>query len=197
MTQCNAKNQQVVNVNIDDIDYELKLEEKKYDLDLQGSVVNLGTSYYSYPQSIYTILPTYISYNIAEIDVSDIVDEDKFYIPIVTTSVNLDKKEARLTLNSICWFFKSRKIVQIQFTNNAYQQENAIRYSVSLIPTNNIDGLDSVKGITDGLDGLIDNMQTTSNLVTSISGSSTDTQYPSAKCMYDIVGDIESLLAEV
>lgn len=38
------------------------------------------------------------------------------------------------------------------------------------------------------------NMQTTNNLVTLISSSSTDTQYPSAKCVYDIVGDIESTL---
>ena len=36
--------------------------------------------------------------------------------------------------------------------------------------------------------------QTTSNLVTSISSSSTDTQYPSAKCVYDIVGNIETVL---
>lgn len=37
-------------------------------------------------------------------------------------------------------------------------------------------------------------MQTTSNLVTSISSSSTDVQYPSAKCVYDIVGNIETVL---
>lgn len=37
----------------------------------------------------------------------------------------------------------------------------------------------------------------TSNKVTSISSSSTDTQYPSAKCVYDIVGDIETLLQGV
>lgn len=34
-----------------------------------------------------------------------------------------------------------------------------------------------------------------SKVVTSISSSSTDTQYPSAKCVYDIVGNIETLLA--
>lgn len=34
----------------------------------------------------------------------------------------------------------------------------------------------------------------TSHKVTSLSSSSTDTQYPSAKCVYDIVGDIETLL---
>ena len=35
------------------------------------------------------------------------------------------------------------------------------------------------------------------NKVTSLSSSSTDTQYPSAKCVYDLIGDIESLLAGV
>ena len=34
----------------------------------------------------------------------------------------------------------------------------------------------------------------TSNKVTSLSSSSTDTQYPSAKCVYDIVGDIDTAL---
>lgn len=36
--------------------------------------------------------------------------------------------------------------------------------------------------------------QTTSNLVTSVSASSTDAQYPSAKLFYDTVGNIESAL---
>lgn len=37
--------------------------------------------------------------------------------------------------------------------------------------------------------------QTTSNLVTSVSSSSTDTQYPSAKLFYDTCGDIETLIS--
>lgn len=41
---------------------------------------------------------------------------------------------------------------------------------------------------------LANTYQTKSNLVTSISSSSTDTQYPSAKCVYDIIGDIETAL---
>lgn len=32
------------------------------------------------------------------------------------------------------------------------------------------------------------------SIATSISSSSTDSQVPSAKCMYDICGDIESIL---
>ena len=37
----------------------------------------------------------------------------------------------------------------------------------------------------------------TTNKVTSLSSSSTDTQYPSAKCVYDLIGDIETLLAAI
>ena len=43
----------------------------------------------------------------------------------------------------------------------------------------------------------IANMQTTGNLVTSVSASSTDSQYPSAKLFYDTVGNIEALLAAI
>lgn len=43
----------------------------------------------------------------------------------------------------------------------------------------------------------VSNMEVTSNKVTSLSSSSTDTQYPSAKCVYDLVGDIETLLAAI
>lgn len=38
------------------------------------------------------------------------------------------------------------------------------------------------------------NLETANNKVTSISSSSTDTQYPSAKCVYDLVGDINTAL---
>lgn len=41
------------------------------------------------------------------------------------------------------------------------------------------------------------NFETATNKVTSLSSSSTDTQYPSAKCVYDLVGDIESILEEL
>ena len=41
------------------------------------------------------------------------------------------------------------------------------------------------------------NFQTRANLVTSVSSSSTNAQYPSAKLFYDTVGDIETLLAAI
>ena len=39
------------------------------------------------------------------------------------------------------------------------------------------------------------NLEKTSNKVTSLSASSTDTQYPSAKCVYDMIGNVEALLS--
>jgi len=42
-----------------------------------------------------------------------------------------------------------------------------------------------------------DTSESTTNKVTSLSSSSTDNQYPSAKCVYDLVGDVESLLNNI
>lgn len=39
--------------------------------------------------------------------------------------------------------------------------------------------------------------QTKANLTTTLSASSTDEQYPSAKCVYDIIGDVETLLSAI
>lgn len=43
----------------------------------------------------------------------------------------------------------------------------------------------------------ISGKENTSNKVTSLSASSTDTEYPSAKCVWDLVGDIETILASI
>lgn len=43
----------------------------------------------------------------------------------------------------------------------------------------------------------LEDKQDKSNLVTSINSSSTDTQYPSAKCVYQLIGDISSLLDSI
>lgn len=41
---------------------------------------------------------------------------------------------------------------------------------------------------------LFSTKENTSNKVTSISSSSTDTQYPTAKCMWDIIGNLEGVI---
>lgn len=59
------------------------------------------------------------------------------------------------------------------------------------VPTNNNQLTNGAGYITSSA---IANMQTTTNLVTSVSSSSTDSQYPSAKLFYDTCGDIETLI---
>ena len=41
------------------------------------------------------------------------------------------------------------------------------------------------------------NAEDINNKITSLSDQSTDTQYPSAKCVYDLVGNVETLLAAI
>lgn len=47
------------------------------------------------------------------------------------------------------------------------------------------------------LQNLSNNFEVKTNKVTSISDQSTDLQYPAAKCVYDIVGNIESALQTI
>lgn len=42
-----------------------------------------------------------------------------------------------------------------------------------------------------------DDSEVVTNKVTSLSSASTNTQYPSAKCVYDLIGDVESLLGGI
>ena len=57
-----------------------------------------------------------------------------------------------------------------------------------------------VSNLSDGTNTYVimdEDAQRASNLVTSVSASSTDSQYPSAKLFYDTVGDLESILEEL
>lgn len=55
----------------------------------------------------------------------------------------------------------------------------------------------SAKYYAQQIQSVLSNYQTKANLVTSIDNTSTNTQYPSAKCVYDIVGNIETLLSNI
>lgn len=96
-------------------------------------------------------------------------------------------------------------ISQITIGNTTYDLKDTVaRQSIPTVPTNvsaftNDAGyltsapVSSVNGQTGAVTGL----QTTGNLVTSVSSSSTNSQYPSAKLFYDTVGNIEALLASI
>lgn len=57
-------------------------------------------------------------------------------------------------------------------------------------PAGGIPAADLASGVIPDVSG----KENTSNKVTSLSSQSTDTQYPSAKCVYDLIGDVESLI---
>ena len=70
---------------------------------------------------------------------------------------------------------------------------NANKLPSDLVSTDN----QTNKFVTESELAQINNIQykeDKSNKVISLSASSTDSQYPSAKCVYDLVGDIESIL---
>jgi hypothetical protein len=50
---------------------------------------------------------------------------------------------------------------------------------------------------TSTLGGLTPDKYQANNLVTSVSETSDDTHYPSAKCVYDLMCDIETLLSKI
>lgn len=71
--------------------------------------------------------------------------------------------------------------------------------TVTGVKMNNGSAISPVNGVVD-LGTVITSVsgkEDTSNKVTSLSNSSTDMQYPSAKCVYDLIGDIETLLAAI
>ena len=76
------------------------------------------------------------------------------------------------------------------FTKNTGTVTSVTVNGSSHNPTNGVVDLGTV--ITD-----VSDKENTSNKVTSLSFSSTDTQYPSAKCVWDLVGDIETILASI
>ncbi len=70
-------------------------------------------------------------------------------------------------------------------------KQNTLTFDTA--PTNDSSNPVTSGGVYTALAG----KQDEANLVTTLSSSSTDSQYPSAKCVYDIIGDVETLLSEV
>lgn len=69
--------------------------------------------------------------------------------------------------------------------------------TIDSAPTINSGNAVASNGVYMALQSAVTGMQTTANLVTSVSSASTDSQYPSAKLLYDTVGNIETLLAAI
>lgn len=97
-------------------------------------------------------------------------------------NLNTNKADKSATVSNVSYDNNSKKLQQtingntsdiVQFGSNAF--------SDTAIPTQASDI----------------GAETVSNKVTSLSNLSTDDQYPSAKCVYDMIGDVETLLTTI
>jgi len=79
-----------------------------------------------------------------------------------------------------------------EINNQSILGSGNLELQAALVSGTNIKTINSASILGSG--NITTGDEQTSNKVTSISSSSTDTQYPSAKCVYDIVGNVEAVL---
>ena len=115
-------------------------------------------------------------------------------MPIYSCYANYEHLSNSITYNP------TLKTVSVH-VDHTYHIGHYIRGDLYLIPVERKDYNPTLpSGITNGLyiyevqSATQHYIQTSDNLVTSLSSASTDTQYPSAKCVYDIIGDVETLI---
>lgn len=167
--------------------------------------------------------PGAISFEIvAELPTTDI-KEDTIYLVPITPDIQGNNYEEYIYVNGQ-WELLGKIGVQIDLTNYVQFTDYATSSVGGVIKSSSTYGTDistsaGSKGVlfalgktysqyVNGQNGMFiskgtlenvlgvngKNLETANNKVTTISSASTDTQYPSAKCVYDLVGNIETIL---
>lgn len=136
-----------------------------------------------------------------DIDVSSVVANGVAYYPIVFVDPTTSKN-----VSTVAVYTTANKTVTLT-RNPLVTTSETVYFRMCLVPLNAT--LATVEGLATGqytpsannayytkteADVLLNSYQLISNLVTSVSSSSTDSQYPSAKLFYDTCGDIETLI---
>ena len=139
------------------------------------------------------------------------------HVPTKVSDLNNDNGYITKDANNLTYYYDKtyldselRDIYQVAVSNIADPYDDMSTYSVGDLVTYqgylyvcNTDipvpeqVFDRTHWTNTNIADVLVNKEDISNKVTSISNSSTDTQYPTAKCVYDLVGDIETLLSEV
>lgn len=122
------------------------------------------------------------------------VEDGVEYMPMFIARTHFEKMSRTIQYDS------STKYIRIYYYHT-YGEQDRMYGTLYLVPVDR-QGSDSgtLKGLTNGLlmvdesDWSTQYLQTTESLVTSVSSSSTDEEYPSAKLFYDTCGDIETLI---
>lgn len=122
------------------------------------------------------------------------VEDGVEYMPMFIARTHFEKMSRTIQYDS------STKYIRIYYYHT-YGEQDRMYGTLYLVPVDR-QGSDSgtLKGLTNGMlvvdesDWSTQYLQTTGSLVTSVSSSSTDEEYPSAKLFYDTCGDIETLI---
>ena len=110
---------------------------------------------------------------------------------------DIEENGVSIVLHSDTTFTYASAVILNLANTSTYEGGNEIYYHIIKLPYNYLDTTNSItdgdyhpvtsNAVYDALLGLATDVEVKSNKVTSISSSSTDTQYPSAKCTYDSI----------
>lgn len=110
---------------------------------------------------------------------------------------DVEENGVSIVLHSDITFTYASAVILNLANTSTYEGGNEIYYHIIKLPYNYLDTTDNItdgdyhpvtsNAVYDALSGLTTDVEVKSNKVTSISSSSTDTQYPSAKCTYDSI----------
>lgn len=82
-------------------------------------------------------------------------------------------------------------VTKIEYSNKVALEDDPSVAEINKVTDNN---MNEIKSVVNNNADVLETAEVTTNKVTSISSASTDTQYPSAKCVYDLIGDIGEAL---
>ena len=135
-------------------------------------------------------------------------DAADLYVAVSVTYVDSGKKEINKYVTTVIMPQLNALVSEVESYVTAVASDKAIvvadKAIVEYDTTQVAADKQTVKNYRDEVIGSLGNyytktetdaaFQIKANIVTSVSSVSTDTQYPSAKCMYDLLGDVETLI---
>lgn len=141
--------------------------------------------------SSFTTTDQYVNYHILYNNIDTLVtssNKDSLGITAGTTPCYYSIPTTRYIYQTSQWEFQ-------YIVNDTSLTDDQIKALNSGITKQIVDAIPTVYvSSVNGNSGVVTGIEVTSNKVTSVSNASTDDQYPSAKCLYDLVGDIDTIL---
>lgn len=115
--------------------------------------------------------------------------------PVTHISTDMTNYYTKDEVNSAITTANAEVIATVNQTLTNYVTSTALTTTLASYVTNTALATTLANYVTNtSLNTTLEDYQLKANLVTLISASSTDVEYPSAKCVYDVIGNINSVL---